>query len=131
MDFDNYEDEDEEFEQEGSSQTFYYCFGCFSILGVFDWHIPELEETEEFIKDGTGRVFSKKVCSCCCDTVKNGDMFNQVNVDNQLQEEEYIEIELDEPGTTDVDEFIKSMKITPKLNLRKKGKNEVKKRRPK
>lgn len=130
MDYDN--SVEDEFEDSNISESFYYCFGCFAIAGIFDLFIPSIEETEHYVKDASGRVFSKVLCTSCQDTIKDGDMIYQVKQDNQMQNEEYIDIEISEPGKVKVDDYINSMVIISKLgNLKKKVANEVKKRKPK
>jgi len=108
----------QEFENfdEGDDLIIYFCYSCFKFMGIVE-DTFELELDDDFITDNSGVLFSKHICEDCKETIKEHDVFEEVNNTMEIEEEELPEKELSDMT---IDDFIKNpIAKLPKKNKRK------------
>jgi len=107
-------------------KDFIYCFSCFGITGVIDNVALNISESDNFIRDLTGRVISKTICPNCIEKIKNSDLATQVIVENQFQSEDEKLPYAHKKANIGIDDILKNFdrKILILPKRRKKGENK-------
>lgn len=115
--FENPEEFEGDFDDIPSSIV--YCYGCHGICGTLeDSGFLDVPETEDYIRDSTGRIFAKKICTYCEETIRELEIISASTIENQFQEETVREIhsESEDLTETSLEDVMKNLKFFETLN---------------
>jgi len=121
-DFDFEDDENEDPFDMSQDVELLYCFGCFGIMGTVN-NLTALRQTEDWIRDSNGRVFSTHICESCIEKISNEDM-SLFQMNPMLQENTNHNQGIKaEGGKSKVkyNDLMKSMNLKTRLTQLKKG----------
>lgn len=119
-DFDFEDDENDDPFDISSDTEFVYCFGCFAISGTVS-NLTALRETEDWIRDKDGRVFSKYICDMCIEKIPEQDV-SKFQMNPMFQTNTNKDKKADGgKSKTKFNDLVKSLNLKSRLTQVKKG----------